>query len=199
MRQDFSKLTVGSLALQGDFERHVYQLHLLGVKAIEIRTPEQLKKTDALIIPGGESTTIDILLDRFNLRDSLLEYGKKKPVWGTCAGMIMVAKEIDDNQAGVKPLELININVVRNGYGRQLYSFEEKLDARLGEKEVRLNAAFIRAPRITRMGEQVTPLAVYNDSPVLVEQDNILASSFHTELDDDTTLVAYFLQKFLLS
>jgi len=195
---DYSKLYVGVLALQGDFERHSYQLSLLGAKPVEVRVASQLDVIDGLIIPGGESTTMDILIDRFGLREPLIKFGQGMPLWGTCAGMIMIAKNIVNNQAGVKPLGLMDIDVDRNFYGRQLYSFEDKIIARLDNKDEELTATFIRAPGVSRVGENVEILARHSDKPILLKQANLLASSFHTELDEDTRLMAYFLQNFLM-
>jgi 5'-phosphate synthase pdxT subunit len=195
----YSRLKVGALALQGDFQRHSYQLDLLGVKMTEVRLPADLKQLDALIVPGGESTTINTLIDRFNLREPLLAFGRCQPIWGTCAGMVMLAKNVEDNQAGIKTLGLLDIDVVRIGYGRQVFSFEENIMANLGDGAVALTASFIRAPKVIRTGPAVQSLAVYRDSPTLVSQGNILASSFHTELDDNTTLLEYFLKRFVNS
>ena len=186
---------MGVLALQGDYQRHSYQLDLLGVRMSEVRLPDDLQQPEALIIPGGESTTMNNLIDRFGLREPLLAFGRSKPIWGTCAGMIMLAKRIEDNQADVSPFGLLDIDVVRNGYGRQVFSFETALKAELGDGPIALTATFIRAPRIIRAGKAVRCLAEYQGSPVLVRQDNILACSFHTELDDDITLLEYFLSK----
>ncbi len=193
----YSRLRVGVLALQGDFQRHAHQLDLLGVRATEVRLPADLQQLDALIIPGGESTTMNILIDRFSLRERLLAFGRSQPIWGTCAGMIMLAKNVEDNQAGIKMLGLLDIDVGRVGYGRQLFSFEESIMADLGDGPVALTATFIRAPKVTRTGPAVQCLAVYRDSPVLVSQGKIMASSFHTELDDNTTLLEYFLKRFV--
>jgi len=192
----FKDLKIGVMALQGDFERHHYQLVLLGADVTLVRLPLDLENIDGLIIPGGESTTMNNLIDRFGLRKPLTEFGGKKPVWGTCAGMIMLAKEIVENQAGVKPLGLMDIDVIRNGYGRQVFSFVEKVKARLNGEKVELKAAFIRAPILKRLGPQVTTHATYQDVPVLVSEKNLMASSFHTELNDDTTLLEFFLRKF---
>ncbi len=194
---DYSKLYVGVLALQGDFEKHSYQLNLLGVKSVEVRVASQLDIIDGLIIPGGESTTMDILIDRFELRDSLIKFGKEKPLWGTCAGMIMIAKNIINNKAEVKPLGLMDIDVDRNFYGRQLYSFEEKITAHLYDTDEEITATFIRAPGVTRVGKNVEIIAYYNDKPILLKQAHLMASSFHTELDDDTRLMEYFLKNIL--
>lgn len=193
----YSDIQVGVLALQGDFRRHCYQLSLLSVRAVEVRLPTDLTQLDALIIPGGESTTMDILIDRFGMREPLLSFGRSTPIWGTCAGMVMLAKHVEDNQARVKTLGLLDIDVIRTGYGRQVFSFEESLVADLGDGPVALKATFIRAPKVTRMGPAVKCLVAYRDSPVLVSEKNILASSFHTELDDDTTVLEYFLKEFV--
>jgi 5'-phosphate synthase pdxT subunit len=193
----YSNLKVGVLALQGDFQRHCYQLGLLGIKAVEVRLPRDLDSLDALIVPGGESTTMSTLIDRFDLRKPLSEFGQAKPVWGTCAGMVMLAKNIENNQASVRTLGMVDIDVVRNGYGRQVFSFEENITANLENGPAALRATFIRAPKVTRIGSEVTILAEYGQSPVLVSEKNILASSFHTELNDDTTLLEYFLKKFV--
>jgi len=189
--------TIGVLALQGDYSRHLHQIGLIGSTGREIRTAAQLEQIDALIIPGGESTTMDILMDRFELRPSLSEFAKVKPIWGTCAGMIMLGRNITDNQAGVKPLGLMDIDVLRNGYGRQVFSFEAALEAKLDDETVILDATFIRAPKIVRIGAGVETLASYQEAPVLVKEGNLMASSFHTELDDDTTLLSFFVRKFL--
>jgi 5'-phosphate synthase pdxT subunit len=192
----FSDLKIGVLALQGDFERHQHQLVSLGVDVTLVRLPVDLENIDGLIVPGGESTTMDNLIDRFHLRDPLTKIGQAKPVWGTCAGMIMLGKAIVDNQAEVQPLGLMDIDVVRTGYSRQVFSFEENITARLNDKETVLKATFIRAPVIKRIGKNVKALAYYHDTPVLVIENNLMASSFHTELDDDTTLLRFFLSKF---
>lgn len=193
----YSDYQVGVLALQGDFQRHSYQLELVGAKAVAVRLPRHLDGLDALILPGGESTTMNKLIDRFDLRQPLVKFAQAMPVWGTCAGMVMLAKHIEDNQARVKTLGFLDIDVIRTGYGRQVFSFEEKVTANLPDGAVTLKAAFIRAPKVIRVGQGVTTLAIYHDSPVLVSENKILASSFHTELDDDTTLLEYFLKKFV--
>src|SRR3990172_8354849 len=145
--------TIGVLALQGDYKAHEKQLKMLDVKAVEVRLPKDLEGLDALILPGGESTTMDKLIDRFGLRQPLTDFCKSKPVWGTCAGMIMLSKKIDDNQANVTPLGILDIDVLRNGYGRQLFSFVDKVDVNLGNGTSKLAATFIRAPKITRLGK----------------------------------------------
>jgi len=194
---DTNHLHIGVLALQGDVDKHEHQVDLAGATSVQVKTASDLLDIDALIIPGGESTTMNFLLDRFQLRADLLTFCRSRPVWGTCAGMVMLAKDIQDNQAGIQPLGLLDIAVVRNGYGRQVASFEKTITANLQNGNVSLTATFIRAPRITRIGRSVTTLAVYEGASVLVSDRNILASSFHSELDDDATLVDYFLKVFV--
>lgn len=194
----YKEIKIGLLALQGDYECHKKQLDLLGVANSYVKLPKHLENIDGLIIPGGESTTMDKLIDRFGLRDKLIEFGQSKPIWGTCAGMILLSNEIEANQADVKPLQLIDIDIARTAFGRQVFSFETELTLNLNGKKVKSQASFIRAPRIKRIGQDVKILADYNEEPVLVEKDRILASSFHTELENDTSLLKYFLDNFFV-
>ena len=195
--KDYGKINIGVLTLQGDFERHLHQISLLGANPHSIKLPGALVDIDALIIPGGESTTMNILIDRFALRQPLLEFARNHPVYGTCAGMIMLSKNIINNKSGVKPLELIDIDVDRNGYGRQIYSFEDKLSVDFGEGVRTLNVDFIRAPKVVRVGPKVKILAEYNNLPVMVQCGKILASSFHSELEEDISVLKYFVDNFL--
>ena len=192
-----SKSTIGILALQGDFEAHRQQLLKIGSTPVLVKLPAQLASIDALILPGGESTTMTKLMDTFALRQPIKEFTKRGPIFGTCAGMILLAKKIIDNQAGVKPLDLMDIDVIRNGYGRQVYSFDTELTANFDQEKRILNGSFIRAPKITRIGEAVKILAEFDHDPVLISEGNILAASFHAELSDTTDLLEYFLSKFL--
>lgn len=192
----FGNITVGILALQGDYEAHKKQLESLEVKAVEVRLPLDLKNPDALIIPGGETTTMDKLLNRFKLRQPLINFCRSKPVFGTCAGLIMLSKRIEDNQSGVEPLGLLDIDVLRNGYGRQVFSFEEDINLNLNNGKSQMAATFIRAPKITRIGRDVKVLGKFKKEPVLISQNNVLASSFHAELGRDTSLLRYFLKTF---
>lgn len=195
----YNGLHIGILALQGDFERHQHQLEKLHVKSSLVKLPGDLEKIDGLIMPGGESTTMDKLIDRFGLREPLREFGTHKPIWGTCAGMIMLSDKIEKNQSAVKPLGLLDIDVERNAYGRQVFSFETELEAPLNGKNVSFKASFIRAPKVKRVGEKVKILAEYNGEPVLVQNGKILSSSFHTELEDETILLEYFLNNFFVA
>ena len=140
---------------------------------------------------------MDKLIDRFDLREQLVSFCGSKPVFGTCAGMIMLSKKIEDNLSGVEPFGLIDIDVLRNGYGRQVFSFKDEIRVNLGNGKSRLAATFIRAPKITRIGAGVKVLGEFKNEPVLISQDNVLASSFHAELGQDTSLLSYFLKTFV--
>ena len=190
-------IRVGVLAIQGDFERHLAQLTALGVPSVEVRLPRDLDGLDALIFPGGESTTIDKMIDRFALREPLTQFCHTKPVYGTCAGMILLSRAIHDNQSNVKPLGIIDIEVLRNGYGRQVFSFEQRLDINLGNGTRQIEATFIRAPRIVAVGKGVEVIGRYGQDPVLVRSGKALAGAFHNELGGDTSVLKYFLTHFL--
>jgi 5'-phosphate synthase pdxT subunit len=191
----FSNLNVGVLALQGDFERHLYRLSALEATSREVRCREDLVGLDGLIIPGGESTTLNILFDRFELRRGLQKFCFTKGVWGTCAGMIMLSREVDDKR--IQPLGIIDISVIRNGYGRQVHSFFADVDAELDGARQTLKASFIRAPIVSAYGNDIKILARYQGKPVLLARKNCLVSSFHSELDDDLTLTQYYLKNFV--
>lgn len=191
----YSHLTVGVLALQGDFEKHLDQLNKLGAGCREVRRIVELEGLNGLIFPGGESTTISQLIDRFSMRQALAEFCAHKAVWGTCAGMIMLATRVDDNR--VNPFSIIDISIIRNGYGRQIYSFYTEIDANLDGQPIVLKASFIRAPLVLNCNPGVKVYAAYKDSPVLLSHKKCLVSSFHTELDCDLTLSKFFLDKFV--
>ena len=184
---------IGVLAIQGDVLEHRQMLSQIGVEAPEIRLPHELDEIDGLIIPGGESTTIVQLIDIYGFRDVL----KKKvesgmPVWGTCAGMIALADRLTDHRPD--PLHLMNIEVSRNAFGRQVDSFEADLEIREVEGPP-FRGVFIRAPIVNSIGEGVQVLAsVNNGHPVAVRQGCLLATAFHPELTDDTRVHELFLR-----
>jgi 5'-phosphate synthase pdxT subunit len=183
----------GVLALQGDFVEHLAVLQAIGVDAREVRLPRDLEGIDALIIPGGESTTIARLLDIYQLREPILRMAEGGlPIWGTCAGMILMARHISGDR--LQPLGIMDIDVVRNAFGRQVDSFEVDLRIRgIGEEPYR--AVFIRAPIIARVGEGVDVLARLPDGrAVAVRQGRFLATAFHPELTQDFRLHRYFLE-----
>ena len=184
-------MNVGVLALQGDFLEHKGMLRGLGAQPVEVRLPGQLDGLDALIIPGGESTTIGKLAVTYGLLEPLREFARHKPVWGTCAGMIMLARDIRRAQP---LLGLMNITVNRNAFGRQVDSFETDLDVpALGPQPFR--ALFIRAPLVTAVGEGVEVLARLDGHGVVaVRQGHWLATAFHPELSGDSRFHRYFLR-----
>lgn len=183
---------VGVLALQGDFAEHLEVLQSMGVEAFEVRAERELEDCDALIIPGGESTTILKLLDRFDLRDRLIKKIEQgTPTFGTCAGGIVMARRSSD---GERPLGVLDVSVVRNAYGRQVDSFEAEVDVKDAGT---VRGAFIRAPVIDSVGPGVEVLAEFAGKPVVVRQGNILVSTFHPEVTGDDSLHRYFLERLL--
>jgi len=182
---------VGVLALQGDFEAHERALQRAGAEAIEVRSAADLENVQGLVIPGGESTTMMKLLELENLLGPLREFGKKKPIFGTCAGAIVLASEVLNPPQ--PSLGLMDIGVERNAYGRQLDSRIAHLKPQGLDGD--LEAVFIRAPVIRRVGESATVLARYQGDPVLVEQGRHLVATFHPELTDDSRVHLMFLRK----
>ena len=184
-------MRVGVFALQGDVREHLLILSNLGVQTVEVRNAEALLEIDGLIFPGGESTTMSKLIDIFQLRKPLEDFiALGKPVFGTCAGMIMLATEVLDNASGQQSLSAMDISVRRNAFGSQLDSFETVLNF-AGEST---KVAFIRAPIVERVGEGVEVLARLEDGRIVgVRQGNLLATSFHPELTGDATVHSYFL------
>jgi 5'-phosphate synthase pdxT subunit len=189
--------TIGVLALQGDFSEHAAMLRRLGVDAREVRSAEQLKGLDGLIIPGGESTTFGRLIEDFHLYEPLSAFVRSStPTWGTCAGMIVLARHASD--LPFPTLEALDIEVDRNAYGRQIDSFEADIDVPAIGAEP-FHAVFIRAPVVASVGKGVEVLASCRRDdteaarPVAVRQGSVMATSFHPELTDDTRLHRYFL------
>jgi 5'-phosphate synthase pdxT subunit len=182
-------MQVGVLALQGAFAAHSDCLKSIGVQSIEVRTPQQLGSVDALLMPGGESSTMSQLLESSGLFDPIAtRIAEGMPVFGTCAGMILLASEILDGRSDQRNFSAIDISVRRNAFGRQVDSFEATINSSVGD----FHGVFIRAPRIERVGAQVEVLGSINDEPVLVRQGNVLAASFHPELSNDARLHEYF-------
>ena len=184
-------MEIGILALQGDFHKHGEHLRKLGTEPVFVRTPEELERVDGLIIPGGESTTIGKLIVDFGLSAAFRE--KKAhgmPVFGTCAGMILMSREIIGREQFT--LDLMDISIERNAYGRQIDSFEAEIPT---NKEIlgSVHGVFIRAPRISRIGNEVEVLAYFEDFPVLIQQNQYLAASFHPELTENLNIHRYFI------
>ena len=182
---------VGVLALQGDFESHQKALQRLGADVVQVRTPEELARVQGLVIPGGESTTMLRLLRTSGLFEPLKEFAKTNPIFGTCAGSIILASEVYNPQQ--ESLGIVDVGVLRNGYGRQLDSCITNIPSELGGGE--LEAVFIRAPIIRKVGERVKVLATYNGDPVLVEEGKHMLSTFHPELTADARVHERFLSK----
>ena len=174
-------MKIGVLAVQGDFAEHVAMLEQIGIEPIEVRLPAQLDGLSGLCLPGGESTTMRRLIDRWALRQPLLDFAATgAPLFGTCAGMIILSKEIADGDEPVLPL--LDVTVRRNAFGRQLDSFEGELSVPL-VGDTPINAVFIRAPVIERVGPNVDVLARLDDGRIVaVRERNIVATAFHPEL-----------------
>ena len=185
--------TVGVLALQGDFAEHIAALRKLGADAREIRTAVQLNAADALIVPGGESTSMAKLMDAYGLREPLREFARSgRPVWGTCAGLILLAKRLVEERP--EPLGLMDVIVARNGFGRQVESFETELDIASVDGGA-FHAVFIRAPIVVEVGPGVETIAQLDDGTIVAaRQDNLLATAFHPELTDDPRMHRSFLR-----
>ena len=184
---------IGVLALQGDFSKHIHILNLLGIPSIEVRYLDQFEKIDGLILPGGESTVISDLIDRNKLRGAIIELSKEKPILGTCAGLIMMSKNIDDNK--VETLGILDLHVKRNAYGAQLHSFNENLEIRMGGESTFISASFIRAPKISKTGTDIEILSTFNGYPVAVKEGKHIGLAFHPELQLLQNLqLMYFLQ-----
>lgn len=183
--------TVGVLALQGAFAAHAECLRELSVTTIEVRSPEDLASVDALLMPGGESSTMSQLLLSSGLFAPIAQrISEGMPVFGTCAGMILLATEILDGRDDQISFSAIDISVRRNAFGRQIDSFESTISTPLGD----FHGVFIRAPRIVRVGDAVAVLGEFNGEPVLVRQGNVLAASFHPELAGDVRVHKYFVE-----
>jgi len=183
------------LALQGAFREHGEVLDALGVATIEVRTPHELAGIDALVIPGGESTTMGMLLDTSGLREPIAERLRESlPVFGTCAGLILLADDVIDGRPDQEPFGVRDAIVRRNAYGSQLASFEADLDVR-GLAGGSFRAVFIRAPVVEAVGDAVEVLAEHDGHPVLVRQGRIFASTFHPELSGDLRIHERFLSE----
>jgi 5'-phosphate synthase pdxT subunit len=189
--------TVGILALQGDFDAHAKAVERAGATAVQVRSAADLVSLDGLIIPGGESTTMLKLLHAENLMEPLRDFGRRRPIFGTCAGAILLASEV--SSPAQESLGLIDIGIERNAYGRQVDSRiasvtpETEFASRTSPGD--MEAVFIRAPIIRRVGDGARVLVHYNGDPVLVEQGRHIVATFHPELSSDSRVHELFLQK----
>ncbi len=175
---------IGVLALQGNYLKHIEILDKLKISSCEVRYNNQLDEINGLIIPGGESTTMTDLMSRNNFYDKIQLFSQTKPILGTCAGLIMMAKSVLDKR--VKPLEILDIEVDRNAYGRQVHSFVNKLPIKLEKDLETISVPFIRAPQITKVGKNVEIISNYNKKPVAVKSGIHMGLSFHPELNNIT-------------
>ena len=183
---------IGILALQGDFLKHKNTLDKIGVDSLFVKNEKDLFKTNALIIPGGESTTLSHLIDIFSMRNAIYEYSRSNSIFGTCAGMIMLSTSKLNGR--VKTLDIMDFSVCRNSWGSQKDSFEEEINLKNFNLGV-LNAVFIRAPKVISTGKMIKRTDCYKNEIVLLEDERHLASSFHPEIENNLSLHKYFLEK----
>ncbi|MDE3227491.1 MAG: pyridoxal 5'-phosphate synthase glutaminase subunit PdxT [Acidobacteriota bacterium] len=188
-------MKVGVLALQGDVREHMSSLIACGVDPISVRRSSEIDQVDALVLPGGESTTIAQLAEVFGIYDQLKKrIDEGMPVYGSCAGMILLANEILDSKVGQKTFGGLNITVRRNAFGRQVDSFETDIPFKDGSNEL-VRAVFIRAPWVEKVGEGVEVLASVDNHPVAVRSKTLLATSFHPEITGDHRIHRYFIEE----
>lgn len=188
-----SPIKIGVLAIQGDFAAHKQMLERIGVEAIEIRRASELAQIDGLIMPGGESTTMLKFLTEENLWDPIQEFTRTgKHIFGTCAGAILLARDVLN--PAQPSLNLIDMTVERNSYGRQVDSFIVSIETTITNETI--EAVFIRAPQIKDVGKEVEVIATLNDQPIFVRQKNIMAATFHPELTNDDRIHRFFIDSF---
>jgi 5'-phosphate synthase pdxT subunit len=185
---------VGVLALQGAYQKHIESLSRLGTESRLVRKSAELDLCDGLIIPGGESTTMSLLINESGMYQPLRDFASKKAVMGVCAGMIMMAESVDDER--VMPLKILPFRALRNHYGRQVHSFTADIQLDFDDSGKPVHAHFIRAPGITEPGEGIETLARYNDEIIMIGKGKHVALSFHPELTADTRIHEYWLKQF---
>ena len=178
-------IKIGVLELQGNFESHHKILKKLGYDSVGVKSSSDLECLDGLVLPGGESTTMSLLIDSFNLRDSLLDFSKNKPILGTCAGLILMAKNIE-NESKVNPLGILDITIGRNAYGRQIMSKKEKINMEFDSNLIDFEVTLIRAPKIKGVGNEIQVLLELDDSPIAIYNGMHMGLSFHPELNNVT-------------
>jgi 5'-phosphate synthase pdxT subunit len=186
-------MRIGVLALQGDFAKHAEVLRTLGIEVQEVRKPKDLENCQGLIIPGGESTVMLRQLDFIQMREPLLAFAQQRPLFGTCAGLILMARQI--RAFPLQPLQLLDIEVERNAFGRQVESFHAFVSLEFASEQTKISPAFfIRAPRIKQWGPAIEVLAKWEEEPILVRQGHHLGATFHSELTDDPQVHQYFIE-----
>jgi 5'-phosphate synthase pdxT subunit len=189
------KKKVGVLGIQGDFALHVQSLRRIGVESLIVRYPEELKSCDGLILPGGETTTFIKLLNKTGLYEGIREFGQSRPLMGTCAGLITLATRLSNDS--IETLGLIDVEVERNSYGRQVDSFVDSIQIPIFNNQTEFEGVFIRAPKILSIGDGIEALGYHGDVVVMVRNERVLAMTFHPELTEDGRIHLYFVEKFI--
>ena len=184
-------MRIGVLSLQGAYLKHMEILDSINIKSVPVRYKNDLEKIDALIIPGGESTALSKLIDSESLYEHLKQFIDNKPVYGTCAGLILLSKSINENKI-VKSFKKLDITITRNGWGRQVHSFTKEININIFNDYFK--GVFIRAPKISNLNSEVEILSSIGKSPVMVKQNKILATTFHPELSGDSRIHEYFVE-----
>ena len=184
---------IGVLALQGDYDKHLRTLDRVNIPAIDVRYPSQLSKIDGLIIPGGESTTMNDLMSRIDFHNHLIDFAQKKPIMGSCAGLILMSKKIK-NDDKINPLGILDIEVTRNAYGRQLHSFIDKVEVVVDGSIINERVAFIRAPKISSIGKSTEVIGKHKNDIVGVKTGIHYGFAFHPELSENAYLHQYIFQ-----
>ena len=175
-------IKIGVLELQGGYALHHNLLKKIGLNSTSVKSGDDLNQSDGLIIPGGESTTLSLLMKRYNLRESIIEFSRHNPVLGTCAGLILMSKDVNDER--VDPLGLLELSISRNAYGRQIHSSKKRICFGYNQaKKIEFDSTFIRAPIIKYIGENIDIVAKHEDLPVAIFAKNLLGLSFHPEID----------------
>lgn len=187
-----AKPLVGILAFQGDFAKHEQAFAKLKCETRLVKSPSQLEPCDYLVIPGGESSVIDRFIKSTQLAEPIKRFASHRPIWGTCAGMILLATHVANDKT-ITPLSLLDVTIARNGYGRQFDSFIDVGQIKFGANPEPLEMVFIRAPKITNIGAEVEKLGSCRNETVIVCQGNIIATSFHPELTASSRFQQYFL------
>ncbi|MEE8340857.1 MAG: pyridoxal 5'-phosphate synthase glutaminase subunit PdxT [Candidatus Neomarinimicrobiota bacterium] len=179
-------MKIGVLALQGNYDMHCQVLDKIGIKPIMIKYPRQLDAVEGLVIPGGESTTISNLINRMDFFEPLKLFANDYPVLGTCAGLIVMSKKVVDTE--LEPLGLLDVQIERNGYGRQIYSDTINVEFELNNIDYNIRGSFIRAPKVVSYGDSLKILAMRDQTPIIMKNNKHMGISFHPELDNISTL-----------
>ena len=175
-------IKIGVLELQGGYALHHNLLKKIGLSSLPVKSGDDLKQSDGLIIPGGESTTLSLLMKKYNLRESIIKFARHNPVLGTCAGLILMSNNVNDKR--VDPLGLFDLSISRNAYGRQIHSSKKKICFQYNfANEIELYSTFIRAPKIKYIGKNIDIVAKHENYPVAIFAKNLLGLSFHPEID----------------